>query len=349
MKNNYRTIFQVAAVFIGTIVGAGLASGQEIAQFFTVYGINSFIGIILCAFIYMTIGTFIIKISIEHNFTSYSELIRYISPGFIGKVINFLTGLFMISSSSVILAGSGALIHQYFGISHWYGLIVMLVISLPVVLRNTKGLIEINSFIVPALITIVMFIFILYLVFSANISITHLNVINPGKKNWLLSSVIYGCFNLLCCTGVLVPLSSEIKNTKTLILGLAVGTIGLTLLSLVINLLLMLNIPYIFHYEIPMLYISNRFGIVMQMTLLCVIWCEMFSTEVSNIFSISRALENTLGLSYKLCAIIVLIITIPISQIGFKNLILILYPAFAVISFVFIIECIIFSLKNRKS
>ena len=349
MKNNYRKIFQVAAVFIGTIVGAGLASGQEIAQFFTVYGVNSFIGIILCAFIYMVIGSFIIKISIEHNFTSYSELIQHISPGFVGKIINFLTGLFMISSSSVILAGSGALIHQYFGISHWVGIIVMIIISLPVILRNTKGLIEINSFIVPALITVVMLIFILYLIFSANITINHLNIINPGKKNWLISSIIYGCFNLLCCTGVLVPLSSEIKNTKTLILGLAAGTIGLTFLSLVINLLLMLNIPYIFHYEIPMLYISNRFGIIMQMTLLCVIWFEMFSTEVSNIFSIGRALENTLGLSYKQCAVIVLIITIPISQIGFKNLILFLYPAFAIISFVFIIECIIFSFRNRKS
>lgn len=349
MKNNYRKIFQVAAVFIGTIVGAGLASGQEIAQFFTVYGVNSFIGIILCAFIYMVIGSFIIKISIEHNFTSYSELIQHISPGFVGKIINFLTGLFMISSSSVILAGSGALIHQYFGISRWVGIIVMIIISLPVILRNTKGLIEINSFIVPALITVVMLIFILYLIFSANITINHLNIINPGKKNWLISSIIYGCFNLLCCTGVLVPLSSEIKNTKTLILGLAAGTIGLTFLSLVINLLLMLNIPYIFHYEIPMLYISNRFGIIMQMTLLCVIWFEMFSTEVSNIFSIGRALENTLGLSYKQCAVIVLIITIPISQIGFKNLILFLYPAFAIISFVFIIECIIFSFRNRKS
>ena len=274
----------------------------------------------------MVIGSFIIKISIEHNFTSYSELIQHISPGFVGKIINFLTGLFMISSSSVILAGSGALIHQYFGISRWVGIIVMIIISLPVILRNTKGLIEINSFIVPALITVVMLIFILYLIFSANITINHLNIINPGKKNWLISSIIYGCFNLLCCTGVLVPLSSEIKNTKTLILGLAAGTIGLTFLSLVINLLLMLNIPYIFHYEIPMLYISNRFGIIMQMTLLCVIWFEMFSTEVSNIFSIGRALENTLGLSYKQCAVIVLIITIPISQIGFKNLILFLYP-----------------------
>jgi uncharacterized membrane protein YkvI len=348
LRNNYRSVFQVAAVFIGTIVGAGLASGQEIAQFFTVYGISSFVGIILCAFIYIVVGTYIIKVSIKFNFKSYSELIQCICPGFIGKAINFLTGLFLISSSSVILAGSGALIHQYFGISNWYGIILMISASLPVILRNTKGLIEINSFIVPALIIIIVLIFILYIMFSGNVSFNYLNNINPVKKNWLLSSIIYGCFNLLCCTGVLVPLSSEIKNSKTLVVGLAAGALGLTILSLVINLLLMLNIPYIFHYEIPMLYISNRFGTIMQIILLCIIWLEMFSTEVSNVFSISRALENTTGLSYKLCSVIVLLTAIPISQIGFKNLILLLYPGFAVISFIFIIQCIIFSYKNNS-
>ncbi|MGL5085107.1 MAG: transporter, partial [Clostridium sp.] len=38
MKREVNKIFQVAVVFIGTIVGAGLASGQEITGFFTAYG-----------------------------------------------------------------------------------------------------------------------------------------------------------------------------------------------------------------------------------------------------------------------------------------------------------------------
>ncbi len=32
-KNKFSLIFQMGAVFIGTIVGAGLASGQEMTQF----------------------------------------------------------------------------------------------------------------------------------------------------------------------------------------------------------------------------------------------------------------------------------------------------------------------------
>ena len=49
MRKNYINIFQVAVVFIGTIVGAGLASGKEITHFFTSFGYKSFLGIILIA------------------------------------------------------------------------------------------------------------------------------------------------------------------------------------------------------------------------------------------------------------------------------------------------------------
>ena len=112
-------IFQIAAVFIGTIVGAGLASGQEITQFFTTYGFMSFIGIVACCFIYIFIGSIIIKISIRYNLSSYNGLIKVVSPGFLGQITDILTGLFLICGAAIILAGSGALLNQYFHFSEY--------------------------------------------------------------------------------------------------------------------------------------------------------------------------------------------------------------------------------------
>lgn len=42
VKNKFSLIFQMGAVFIGTIVGAGLASGQEMTQFFYYIRIQKF-------------------------------------------------------------------------------------------------------------------------------------------------------------------------------------------------------------------------------------------------------------------------------------------------------------------
>jgi uncharacterized membrane protein YkvI len=337
---------QIAAVFIGTVVGAGLASGQEITQFFTIYGYKSFFGILLCFIIYILMSFFIINISSKYKLNSYDGLISLVSPGILGIIINSLTTFFLIGSSSIILAGSGALIHQYFGISKWVGIIAMVLISLFVLFKDTKGLIKINSFIVPCLITIILTIFIIYILFYREINISQINTISGFKSHWIFSSLIYGCFNILCCSGVLVPLCKEIKNTNLLMRGVLLGSLGLTLLALIINFLLILNVPYIFKYEIPLLYIANRFGKSLQILLLFVMWLEMFSTEVSNIYSTAKNFEEVFNLPYKRACVLIIIITIPISQIGFTKLISFLYPAFGIVSLIFILQCLIFYIKK---
>lgn len=348
MNKNLTLIFQISAVFIGTIVGAGLASGQEITQFFTVYGYKSFIGIFLCCFIYIAMGAIVIDISIKHKLSSYDGLISLVSTGFLGKVTNLLTTIFLIGGAGTILAGSGALIHQYFGVSKWIGISIMILISLIILFRDTRGLIEINSLIVPSLFIVIITIFILYLCFYNNANIPYLKTIPHYKNNWLFSSLIYGGFNILCCSGVLVPLSLEVNNKKTLLLGISIGAIGLTILSSIINLLLIVNVPYIFRYEIPLIYIANRFGKAIQILLLFIIWLEMFSTEVSNIYSVAKNFEELFHISYKKSVVLIILIAIPISQVGFVNLITFLYPAFAVVSFVFMIQCLIFYFRKKS-
>ena len=355
MKKTISSIFQIAAVFIGTIVGAGLASGQEITEFFSTYGYFSFFGILICCLIYIVISSIIVSISLKHKLSSYTELITLVSPGFFGVITDIFTSFFLVSGAAVILAGSGALLHQYFGISKWVGILLMSIISLYTVLKDTKGLITINSFIVPTLITIIITIFILYLLFYKDmVSASYIKQIPSYKNNimpaqWFFSALLYAGFNMLCCSGVLVPLSQEIKYKRLLIPGVIIGALGLTILCYLINIMLLLNIPQIFKYEIPLLYITHRFGMLMQILLLCVIWCEMFSTEVSNIYSVGKTLEKKFNISYKKAVLIILIVALPISQVGFKTLIKLLYPGFGAVSFIFLIQCILFYRKTNRN
>ena len=67
MKN----VFKIVFVIIGTLIGAGFASGQEIYVFFFSYGIKGFIGIIISSvgmggLIYKTLGN-INKYNINSN------------------------------------------------------------------------------------------------------------------------------------------------------------------------------------------------------------------------------------------------------------------------------------------
>ncbi|MBC8080240.1 MAG: hypothetical protein H7X86_07830, partial [Gorillibacterium sp.] len=49
-------ILQVAFTYVGTIVGAGFASGQEILQFFTRYGWMAVPTISVAAFLFIWLG-----------------------------------------------------------------------------------------------------------------------------------------------------------------------------------------------------------------------------------------------------------------------------------------------------
>jgi len=349
LKKDLVKIFQVATVFIGTIVGAGLASGKEITEFFTMYGINSFLGIITCGVFYIIMGSIISKISIDYNLSSYSDVINIISPNILGKFTGFITTFFLISSASIILAGSGALIHQFFGIPKIFGSLIMISIAIFFLLRDTEGLIEVNSFIVPALIGTLTLITALYFSFCKDtISFSNISNFQPQKSGLAISTLLYAGYNTLSASGVLVPLSTQMKKTKTMIIGVIVGAIGLTILCLMINLLLTVNQPYIYKYEIPLLFVANRFGNIIQALLLVIIWLEMFSTEVSDIYSISKTLDQSFNIKFKKAIFIVLGIALLISQFGFGNLITKLYPMFGVLSLIFISQCIIFFFKHKK-
>lgn len=344
-----KKIFQVSVVFVGTIVGAGLASGKEITQFFTVFGYKSFLGILVCGLFYIIIGTIIAKISIMYKLNSYSELMGVISPNILGKLTGIITTLYLISSASIILAGSGAIINQFFGVPKIFGSLLMLILAYLFLLRETDGLIEVNSFIVPALIITLTFIGLLYFFFRRDIvSFQNITSFMPQKNGLLLSTILYAGYNILCCSGVLVPLSTKMKNSKTMVLGITFGALGLTLICLIINLLLTVNQPYIYEYEIPLLFVASPFGSIVQAILLMVILLEMFSTEVSDVYSISKTLKQSFNVNFKKGVLIVLSLALPISQIGFSNLISTLYPFFGLLSLIFIIQCIIFFFKHKK-
>jgi uncharacterized membrane protein YkvI len=349
LKKELVKIFQVATVFIGTIVGAGLASGKEITEFFTQYGLTSFLGIIACGIFYIIMGSIISKISIDYNLSSYSEVINIISPNILGKFTGFITTFFLISSASIILAGSGALIHQFFGIPKILGSLIMILIAIFFLLRDTEGLIEVNSFIVPGLIGTLTLITVLYFAFCKDtISFSNISNFPPKKTGLAISTILYAGYNTLSASGVLVPLSTQMKKTKTMIIGVITGAIGLTILCLMINLLLTVNQPYIYNYEIPLLFVANRFGNIIQALLLVIIWLEMFSTEVSDIYSISKTLEQTFNIKFKKAIFMVLGIALLISQFGFGNLITKLYPMFGLLSLFFIFQCVLFFFKEHS-
>ncbi len=343
-------IVQIAMIFIGSIVGAGVCSGRELNQFFATYGMAGFLGLILCGLLYIVFGRIIIAIATCSRVRSYNEFVNLVCPGVVAKFINFVLTLFLLSSTAIILAGSGAIIHQYFGVPKWVGFMTMIVISSLFLLRKTEGLFEVNSIVVPTLVVIMSAVFFTYIIqFPSHISFSTMQLIPRQKSNLALSTIVYVSFNILTIIGVLVPLASELKRPKEITKGIVLGSIVLTIISMYIVFLMLVNPFYPKMYEIPLLAVASQISRVLQACILSVMWLEMFSSQVSNIYSLAHYMENRFQVKYNKAIFLIVGIAAPFSVVGFSKLVEFLYPLYGVLSLVFLIYCITYYMKIKKT
>ncbi|KRQ86715.1 hypothetical protein ABG79_01467 [Caloramator mitchellensis] len=337
-----------AFVFVGTIIGAGLASGQEILQFFSMYGKKGILGILICFVLYVFLSQIIIKLSIKYKLKSYSDYLKFV----LGKQFGFFSDLiitfFIFSSNVIMISGSATLLYENFGFRKNYAVIFVSLVVLIISLFSTKGLIEINSIIVPfSTLTIIL---LGYFVLSSEIKTFEeiVEIYKPFKSNWLFSSFIYASFNIMSIIGVFSPIANEEKNKGALIYGSLIGSLLLTIIALIINFSILSYYPQSFSKEIPNIYIAKFYGNILPNLLMIAIWLEMISTEISDIYSLAKRFSGSFNLSYRQIVLIIISVSLPFSFISFSNLIKTIYPVYGLISFILILSSLIKSLILKR-
>ena len=83
MKN----ILKMGSAFIGIIVGAGFASGQEILQYFTSFGLLGIVGAIVSTALFAYLGMTLTRLGSRMRTTSHKEVIYKISGRYLGVIV----------------------------------------------------------------------------------------------------------------------------------------------------------------------------------------------------------------------------------------------------------------------
>ncbi len=349
VSNVAKDTWKVATTFVGTIVGAGFASGQELLKFFSHFGADGILGLFLSCLLFCVSGTMIMIISSKLRAVSFGEVIRVVCGKHIGPFMDLLLSLFLFGTLSVMLAGSGAVFLQQWGISFWFGTSLTLVITILTVLFGLKGIIKANSIVVPFMIA-----FCLLATLPA-LSIESLTAalkdfIPAGRgaaSHWLLSSLLYASYNITLSVCVLAPLGSEIKDRRPIILGGIIGGLGLGSLAMFINLAILSHYPTSALFEIPSLYLVRHFSTIIQFVFSLVLWAEIFTTIIGTIFGLSVRVAEFTGYSYLRTTVILMFLALGLSQAGFSGLVGTLYPLIGYISLVFLLMLFIFPIAQK--
>jgi uncharacterized membrane protein YkvI len=148
---------KIASIYVGTVIGAGFASGREIIEFFGVYGIKGIFGITISGILFSLIGGLLLLKIFNNKISGFEELICKIFGKKFGLILDNIMTIFLYTGFSVMVAGSGAIFEEELGLSFNLGIIVMIVLSFIVFLFSLEGLSFINSLLVPLLIIGIIF------------------------------------------------------------------------------------------------------------------------------------------------------------------------------------------------
>lgn len=196
-------------IIIGTIIGAGFASGREIVTFFNSYEENGLYGIILASFFLGLVVSFVCAIVKKYDISEYRNLVNN------NMFLVFTLKAFSFICFCIMISGVGAFFNENFNINFYYGSAIASLCCYTLFLSNFKGLEIVSNILVPFIICGIIF---LGLSNYETINYYELNEdINLSAnytRNWLVSAILYASYNSLILIPILINFNKYKLSSK---------------------------------------------------------------------------------------------------------------------------------------
>lgn len=312
----------IGATFVGTVVGAGFASGQEIYRFFSIQGLQGFLGVIGAIFLLGVFSEKVFRIGLAIKPKSYKEFLDFCLGTGSAGIADLMVTVFLIVLVGVMYAGSGAIFKEI-GLGYWTGIALSLAIVILVLFQELPGLIAANLVIVPLMFTGALVVSIYAL---QNRCIDRLP--QATDYSWILAAVQFFSYNLVLAIPVLLSLCGKYSSPAHLKLGGWVGSIILGIMAALIHWSIIFHLSHLENSPLPMLDLARLAGDWLYWIYAMVLWCEMLTTLLANIYGVAKRLVAATGWGFRFWVVILSQVGILIGEIGFSNLVSKFYPLF---------------------
>ena len=212
MKKGIFKVVNYTAATIAYLIGSGLASGQEIVQFFSSYGlVKSCLAALILLSIFCCVTVVTIETGRKRHITEANNIYKAYCGNYLGTFFAWLTPLILFSIYAVMISGAGTLSVEYFSVPNRIGRLIMLVLSLGTVLAGFEKLVSVIAKIGHVIILIIIVFSVYSIAKTADWSAASSVVIAEyGLKQaspfWFLSGINYAAF----CALTLYPFIADL-------------------------------------------------------------------------------------------------------------------------------------------
>ena len=320
---------KMGSAFVGIIVGAGFASGQEVLQYFTSHGYMGTIAAILATALYAYLGMSLTRLGSRMKTTSHKEAIFGISGKIIGTIVDYIIILTLFGVGVVMIAGAGSIFSQQFNLPAPLGSTVMAILVILTIMLNVEKVIAIIGSITPFLILAV----IVLAGYSLTTMDTSFATLDPianqqasALPNWFLSAINYVSFNIAVGASMAIVMGGTEKDEKVAARGGLVGGLILGGLILLSHLAIFSKVDVVGGADMPLLQIANDLSPLLGVAMSLILFGMIFNTAVSMLYSFSARFVVMGTSKSRIFIVSVVSIAYILSFVGFTKLVSLLYP-----------------------
>ena len=255
------SVLRIAGVYIGSVVGAGFASGREIWTFFARFGCFGLIGIAAAAGLFCILAPLLMRTMRIGSISQYGDMYRrYLTPK-AASLLDSATTVYLFCVLSVMFAGSTSLIGTVLRLDPYRSAAISAVLLIALAAMGSDWVATASSLLCPVLVAGICLLcgehtFTGPVAPFANAGLESVTCMVVGAS---VSSLVYVSYNMLLCLGVFASLASS-KHTMTELIG--GGILGGAVLGIMAFLVLVTLTaePAAVSVDMPLLSIAHRRG-----------------------------------------------------------------------------------------
>ena len=199
-----RNILKTAFLYTGTLIGAGFASGSEVAVYFMKNSRCLILLFLISSAVFGMYGKLVMDTARKAEIYNYEEFIKNAVGKNAAMAIDFVTGLFFMVLFSAMVSAFGTMVYDLCGISKNTGGIIFILLCIPVIFGKTDGLVKANCILVPILVAGILFCS-AYVCIVKNINMDIYSDIPSESEIW--SGMKFVFYNMVSCVPILIQQS----------------------------------------------------------------------------------------------------------------------------------------------
>lgn len=342
---------KISLAFVGLLVGAGFATGQEVVQYFVSFGTSGIWGALLAGVIMTAAGAVILQLGSyfladEHNF-----VFRNVSHPVMSKALDISVTATMFAIGFVMLAGAGANLEQQFDFPAWIGSAIMVALVMVTGLMNVDKVSSVISLLTPLIIVavIVAFVYTMLNLPGETATLTELAQEQESPVSpWFLSALNYNGLALMLGVSMCLVIGGNYSNPKEAGVGGLAGGLLYTVMLVMAGVTLLLNMDKVEGTDVPMLELFNSMHPVLATIMVWIIFAMIYNTCIGMFYALGKRLTVNNPKRYTPVFLVTCLVGYAVSFVGFDTLMTYVYPVIGYVGIAMVLTMLFWWVKHRK-